>query len=264
MPIRIIHITDTHLLKDPDDVFAGLKTQKTFEDVLSKIKERFYPADLLLATGDIVHNDASPETYKRFASHIEKLNIKTLTSPGNHDNAKILKQTLEDGIVSFTPHHIIDNWQFIILDSSVENAVNGHLPPEQLELAEHYLQENPKLNALIAMHHHPVSVNCRWLDMSGIDNGEELIKLADKYKNIKIFLWGHVHQDFVSQKNGVKLYATPSTCIQFKPMQFDFSLDDEPPGFRWLELHENGQVDTGVIRLDELPTEIDFNTRGYK
>lgn len=262
-PFRIIQITDPHLLADQKGVFAGLTTQNTFEQVLKKIKETYFPCDLIIATGDIVHNDAAEQTYKRFADAVSKLGIKTIVTPGNHDDAEILKKTLRNGLVTADKHYTAGKWQFFLLDSSVKNAVNGHLKEQELTELEELLKKTPEYHTLIAMHHHPVSVGCRWLDMSGIDNGSRLMDMVEKYPNVKIIMWGHVHQDFVSEKNKVNLVATPSTCIQFKPKQVDFCLDRLPPGFRWLDLYNNGHAETGIVRLDELPTEIDFSTSGY-
>jgi Icc protein len=43
--------------------------------------------------------------------------------------------------------------------------------------------------------------------------------------------------------------STPSTCIQFKPGSKTFALDDLPPGYRRLDLHADGNIDTAVERL---------------
>ena len=43
----------------------------------------------------------------------------------------------------------------------------------------------------------------------------------------------------------VSVYATPSTCFQFKPKVAEFTLDDDLPAYRWIELHEDGDVKTG-------------------
>ncbi len=76
-------------------------------------------------------------------------------------------------------------------------------------------------------------------------------------------LWGHVHQEFRDERNGVALIASPSTCIQFKPHAVKFAIDAQPPGYRWLELHADGRFDTGVQRLATLPEDIDMQSTGY-
>jgi Icc protein len=44
--------------------------------------------------------------------------------------------------------------------------------------------------------------------------------------------------------------GTPSTCVQFKPLVDDFELDTRPPGFRFLTLYDDGQIDTQVEWLE--------------
>ena len=73
-----------------------------------------------------------------------------------------------------------------------------------------------------------------------------------------------MHQVFEAERNGVPYMATPSTCIQFKPGSQNFSLDAEPPGFRWLALLPDGTIETGVRRLESLPEGLNLEyTGGY-
>ncbi len=265
--IKIIQITDLHLPEHDGDTLAGANTLNTFLYTLERIKKESLPADLIIASGDIVQNATSSHGYESFRNIIEPLGIKTLVIPGNHDNANILKNTFKKGIVSYCQHYIMENWLFIMLDSSIPHAVNGHLKPEELDEVDRLLTKYPNHHALIAMHHQPMPIGCRWLDIcsnGAIDNGDALFDIVEKHANAKIVTWGHVHQDFISSRNNVHLLGTPSTCIQFKPRQVDFCLDRVPPGYRWFELEENGSITTGVIRTDELPAEIDFDTNGYE
>ncbi len=265
--IKVIQITDPHLPEHSGDTLAGANTLDSFQLTVDKIKTESIPADLIIGTGDIVQNATSPHGYETFREIIEPLGVKTLVVPGNHDTADILKNTLSSGMVTFTRHHIIGNWQFIMLDSSIPHAVNGHISEDQLHEVDEILTKYPNHHALVAMHHQPLPIGCRWLDIcdnGAVDNGNELFNILDKHKNTKVVMWGHVHQDFISSRNNVHLLASPSTCIQFKPRQLDFCLDPLPPGYRWLELEEDGSIATGVVRTDELPTKIDFNTDGYE
>ena len=80
---------------------------------------------------------------------------------------------------------------------------------------------------------------------------------------MRAVIWGHVHQTFEQQRKGVRLLATPSTCVQFLPDSKEFAVDMVPPGYRWLELYPDGTLKTGVERLQMIPGEIDLGTRGY-
>ena len=43
--------------------------------------------------------------------------------------------------------------------------------------------------------------------------------------------------------------ATPATCIQFKPDSNHFALDTLQPGWREIELHPDGRIETRVKRI---------------
>lgn len=57
--------------------------------------------------------------------------------------------------------------------------------------------------------------------------------------------------------------AAPSTCVQFKPRQAEFTLDDLPPGFRWFELYPDGHIVSAVGRAGARPRGVDLLSAGY-
>jgi len=57
--------------------------------------------------------------------------------------------------------------------------------------------------------------------------------------------------------------ASPSTCVQFAPGSMNFRADDRPPGYRWLELHRDGRIDTGVSRVTDEDFPVDLDSGGY-
>jgi Icc protein len=57
--------------------------------------------------------------------------------------------------------------------------------------------------------------------------------------------------------------ASPSTCIQFAPNSEDFKLDERAPGYRWLRLHDDGRIETGVSRIDASLFPVDLSGAGY-
>ena len=261
-PLRVLQITDTHLYGDPEGRLVGLNTRETYQDVLDKVLDEFWPADLVLATGDLVH-DGTETGYKRFRQCFERLGVPTLAIPGNHDRPEVMKRLLTGPLVRNTGHAVFGRWQFVMLDSTVAGSAGGHLAEDQLELLERRLDEDRERHAVICLHHHPVSVECDWIDRIGVDNGERLFDVIDRFPQVKAVMWGHIHQEYDAERNGVRLLATPSTCIQFKPRQEAFGLDEVPPGYRWLRLYDDGAIQTGVVRLDALPADLDLRCEGY-
>jgi Icc protein len=260
--LRVVQITDTHLFGDARGRLVGMNTEETSLEVLSKVVAEAGPLDLVLATGDIVH-DGSEIGYRRFKERFERLAVPTLVIPGNHDKPEVLDQVMQGGHVRREQHLLLGNWQFVMLDSSAADRDGGHLAPAQLALLERQLAAYPSHHAMVCLHHHPVSVGSRWIDTIGVDNADEFFAIVDRFPQVRVILWGHIHQDFRARRNGVELLASPSTCIQFRPGQAEFGLDDMPPGYRWLNLYADGRIETGVERAEARVREVDLQSGGY-
>jgi Icc protein len=57
--------------------------------------------------------------------------------------------------------------------------------------------------------------------------------------------------------------STPSTCIQFLPRSSNFALDPATPGYRWLDLHPDGHIETAVERIAAVTGKVDMASNGY-
>ena len=64
-------------------------------------------------------------------------------------------------------------------------------------------------------------------------------------------------------RNGVRLMASPSTCVQFAPGSDTFQVDEEPPGFRLLALLPDGSIFSEVVRTNEMPQGVELASAGY-
>jgi Icc protein len=102
---------------------------------------------------------------------------------------------------------------------------------------------------LICMHHHPMDMGSLWLDGVNLRNNEKLFRAIEPYDNVRCMVWGHVHQGSDRQHNGVRMISTPSTASQFLPDSDVFKIDTKPPGYRWLNLHPDGSIETEVVWL---------------
>ena len=65
------------------------------------------------------------------------------------------------------------------------------------------------------------------------------------------------------QRGGIRLLASPSTCVQFAPGSEEFQVDTTAPGYRWLRLHADGRLETGVSRVTGIHFEVDYSVKGY-
>lgn len=259
--LRILQITDTHLFADVGGTLGGVTTDRTHVEVIERVLAEHWPVDCILATGDLVH-DGSESAYRRFKRNFEALGVRTLVIPGNHDDPAAMRRVFDRGRVTWSENAVLGNWQFIMLNSWQPDVAGGRLGESQLQTLARHLERHPRQHALIAVHHHPVAVNSDWIDGIGLADGAELMALIERFPQVRAVVWGHVHQAFDTTRGGVRLLGCPSTCIQFQPESAEFALDDRPPGFRWLQLHADGGLDTAVHRLPGVAG-IDIKCRGY-
>ena len=84
-----------------------------------------------------------------------------------------------------------------------------------------------------------------------VENADIFWQRLATFEHLKVIISGHTHQEQVRHRQGVTVYSTPSTCYQFKPFEDDFAYDKSAlPGYRWLQLANNGEVASWVERLD--------------
>ena len=82
-------------------------------------------------------------------------------------------------------------------------------------------------------------------------NAETFWEYMAPFEHLQVIISGHTHQEQIRHRQGVTVYSTPSTCYQFKPYSHDFAYDEAClPGYRWLQLANNGKVASWIERLD--------------
>ena len=261
---RIVQITDPHLFQDTNGELLGINTQASFSQVLSEIQQQQYDYDLVLATGDLVQ-DNSDEGYLRFRQDVKALNNKMVFwIPGNHDFQPKMFEILKEETVSAKKHILLgDKWQILLLDSQVQGVPHGQLEAEELDWLKLKLQEHPERYSLVVLHHHLLSTGSAWLDQHNLRNANELAEVLAPFKHVKALLYGHIHQQVDSEWLGYQVMATPSTCIQFKADSNTFALDIVQPGWREIDLHADGHIETRVKRIQQASFLPNMQVEGY-
>ena len=260
--IRIVQISDMHLFAEEKKVLLGVKTYESCLAVVNLLKQDKVSPHLIILSGDL-SQDRSEESYLHVIELFKGFSVPIYYFPGNHDDGKLMARFFPRENISNLKNIILDNWQIILLDSQKQGSVEGFLDDFQLEFMEKCLQNYPEHYAIIAFHHQPVLVDSEWIDALGLKNAEEFWFILKKYSHVKNILFGHIHQEYVGNKNGVNLYSTPSTCIQFTPNIPHFALENLPPAYRWIDLYSNGDLVTGITRCTEYIGEFNENAKGY-
>lgn len=261
----VIQLTDPHLFATTEGRLLNIDTDASLQGVIRHIQAHQIDIDLLLATGDITQ-DGSRASYDRFLELTQNIDAPLRVLPGNHDKIDLLHKVFGNNARVVTD---LGNWRIVCLDTSILGSNSGELRDDQLALLTAAALQAPNKYILLALHHNPVPIGSLWLDTMMISNPEALFNLVATLPQIRAISWGHVHQEYdvmhpsSSHPKAVRLLATPSTCVQFTPHSDAFSLDSIDPGYRWFKLYPDGQLDTGVTRVEGLDLKPDASSGGY-
>ena len=244
--LKLTQITDLHLGPTPDFTCRNIATYQTLKAVLTAIERDGRGEDRLLLTGDIA-SDGKAQAYRQLDQLLLAQNKQALWLPGNHDRMDLMHKNFVH--FPFMPVFEDKNWAIIMLDSSLPDQPEGFISKDQMHQLENYMDNLAHKNILVTMHHSPVAVNSLWVDKHRIANHSLLHKLLVAHGKVRAVINGHIHQEHQADWDGITVYATPSTCFQFKPKVTDFILDDRPPAYRWIDLYDDGKINTGVKYL---------------
>ncbi|WP_369988372.1 3',5'-cyclic-AMP phosphodiesterase [Pseudomonas xanthosomatis] len=258
-PVHVVQLTDAHLYADPAGSLLGLKTRDSLAHVIGQVRREQPRIDLLLCTGDL-SQDASVASYEAFRDLTSVFDAPARWLPGNHDEAQVMAAVAPELVQAVTD---IGAWRIVMLDSAVLGSTFGLLAEGQLQVLDEALATAGERHCLLCCHHQPVDIGCAWMAPIGLRNADALLARVRSYPQVKAVLWGHVHQHWDQLRDGVRYLATPSTCIQFAPGSADFKVSEEPPGYRWLRLHDDGRLETGVERALDYVVKLDFDSPGY-
>jgi len=241
--IKLTQITDLHLGSASNYKCRGLNTFNSLQSVLSAIKHDGRGDDRLILTGDIA-SDGQPGAYQQLDQLLSSEEKQALWLPGNHDDMDRMQQHLIH--YPFIPVFESGNWAILMLDSCMSGRSEGKILSWQMQQLEWQLERLADKYLMVAMHHSPVLVKSQWLDQHRIANHKQLHQLLISHAGVKAVINGHVHQQYEADWDGLPVYSAPSTCFQFKSESADFALGDQPPAYRWIDLHDDGQINTGV------------------
>jgi len=246
---ELLQITDTHIFADIKECFDNIDTNLSLNNVLNLARGNNWPVDALLATGDLVHN-ARIIAYERLLKVFTEIEEPIFCLPGNHDSPVLMHKLLNTNNVHTLKSLEIGSWLIIMLDSFLLNTHAGQLQQQELILLNKLLEENQDKHVLVCLHHPPVEIDSKWMDSMRLNNPEEFFAILDKYDHIKAVIWGHIHQEFNSERNGVRLMAAPSTCVQFMPESAEYRKDIRTAGYRYIKLNFSGEIETYILRLN--------------
>ena len=264
-PIRILQLTDLHLFKNKETTMLDFNPYDSLQQVIYLVNESMQKKtpDLIVLTGDIAQ-DYSQESYAIAKQIFADMPCHLIATMGNHDKLPAFADFFNNPEDNATKIVYLGNWVILFANSHWPGHIGGKLTENELSFLNSALASARGKNVIIFIHHHILPVKSSWIDKIAVSNVPDFLDIIDKYKNIKAVICGHIHQDTLIERNKVKYFSTPSTSWQFLVNSPVFKLDTLMPGFRWLDLYENGTVNTGVIRVSYNPAFIpNLNSTEY-
>ena len=261
--VQLVQLTDTHLCQSRGGTLLGMDTDHSLQAVIDQVQQERSGVDVLLGTGDLSDQGAR-QAYERLQVYFAQIPCASFWLPGNHDDLGQM-QAVADTPARLCREIRVSNWQILMLDSQVAGEVGGELGAAELALLDSALQlaQEERLYTLVCLHHQPIPIGCEWLDQQMVADAADFFDVLDRYPGVRGVLWGHVHQQIDQQRNGVILMASPSTCVQFAPGSVDFKADSLAPGYRWLDLHVDGRIETAVSRVQGTTFIVEMDSGGY-
>jgi 3',5'-cyclic-AMP phosphodiesterase len=147
---------------------------------------------------------------------------------------------------------VLGRWAVVMLatwDAGAEDG-EGRLGDEELQRLEAALEAHRERHVLVCLHHPPMPMEAAGLDALGLGDADRFMALVDRHPQVRAVVWGHAHQALDVFRGGVRYLCTPATCMQFKPRDPGFVIDDRPPGYRVLDLRDDGGIATEVVWLE--------------
>ena len=214
--MKIIHLSDTHILGKLRDNLFGLSPIQRLKKALKSINKNHKDASFIVITGDLV-DYATPQAYEIFNSVVNRSKIPVYPILGNHDNRELFKKyhpkLFNENFVQYD--FVLEDKAFIFLDTLDQGKESGKLCKIRLKWLKSKLKEHKTKDTYIFMHHHPIECGLHEFDTNAnFKTAKEFWDLLSNYNNIKHITFGHIHRDMNAVKGNITMHSCRSTTFQ--------------------------------------------------
>ncbi len=234
-----LHISDLHILGEEELRQHGADTAAILRQAVPMMNA--LRPDFIIASGDLI-GDESEDSYRRLRALLKPVEAPIHFLMGNHDDRAAFRRVFyPDGPPSADPVCEVfeqGGVRFLLLDSVLSGKVEGRLAPGQLDWLDRELAAHPDRPTWVFLHHQPLPIYIRWLDVLGLQNGEEFLSVLARHPQVEVVCYGHVHQVRRWRYRGVLFLSVPALAFQFSPCSQEPEIILDTPGFRRIEIRE--------------------------
>jgi len=235
--IKLIHLTDTHLVK-PGKLLHGLDPESRFVACMDSISQHHHDAECCVITGDIADHDCD-EAYVLFAEQIRQCPIPCYPLLGNHDDRQKFLQhfpmiegkVTSDGFVQYTV--TLSEGVMIMLDTVKSGFPDGEFCEIRQQWLHETLIKHQHQPVYLFMHHPPFDIHIPCLDEIGLAEKRAFSSIIRPNKNIRHLFFGHAHRPISGNWQGISFSSLHGTNHQIR-LDFnsqEFQYIDEPPQY---------------------------------
>lgn len=215
----IAQISDTHIALDTPDAD---RRRDDFERTIADINALDPQPDVVIHTGDIVHNGRADE-YAVAASILAGLKAPVYVIPGNKDERANLRAAFAGTYLApgsdFIDYAVEDfPVRLIALDTLDPAGNKGDFSPERIEKLTRWLDADTARPAAVFCHHPPfaVSVGPVAINFTRPEIMEALASALQRPGQVTGIFCGHVHRAFKGHAGKIPAIVMPSIATTLR------------------------------------------------
>ncbi|WP_299457294.1 hypothetical protein [uncultured Microscilla sp.] len=217
--IRIVQITDPYLLANIH--YPEVLPIQVFENILAHINLLPHPPDLLILTSEVLQQRRN-DTLQL----LQKLDIPFYWVAHEQNTSFNVKGT-----------------HFIMLNSCSKNHSQGYLGNDTLDFLQNDLENSWAYPCIVTLHHHPLAIRTLTPPKDTLKDAGQFLSIIDQFYHIKAVLFGHIHHDFMLERNDIWFFASPAIC----------PISPHNPAvvfqYRLLDLTSEGEVEASLVQV---------------
>ncbi len=224
--MKFIHLTDSHLVAPPQQLFE-MDMAERLRAAVSSISVHHQDAAFCIFTGDVTHWGEAT-AFIEFRNIMNALPVPWYAIPGNHDLRQAFLDAFPDtptGHDEFVQYGLdTPVGRFLMLDSLDEGQAGGVFCNQRMDWLQGELDNAGDADVFLFMHHAPMDVGINGVDRIRLSNGEAFGDLISNCPNVRHLFFGHLHRACHGSWRGI-----PFSTVKATAHQLALTFDPEAP-----------------------------------